>query len=144
MFGTLQQMQHYAKTAYGATNTSYGTICIPLQGVLQGNGAGPSIWMLISAPLINMLMTQGFRFKSTNLLSGESYHFACYTYVDDNDLIQADKADTTPANMVADMQQMLDHRAGGLTGDRRRVSSVEKLLVRYRVQMEPSQINLGI
>jgi hypothetical protein len=133
MFGTLQQMQHYAKTAYGTSNTSYGTICIPLQGVLQGNGAGPSIWMLISAPLINMLRTQGFGFKSTNLLSAESYHFACYTYVDDNDLIQAGKADTNVGPL-----------GRWLKGGRWRVSSVEKLLVRYRVQMEPTQINLGI
>jgi hypothetical protein len=48
MFGSLQQMQHYVKTAYGLSKTSYGCIEIPLQGVLQGNGAGPAIWLLTS------------------------------------------------------------------------------------------------
>jgi hypothetical protein len=106
---------NYVKTAYGTSNTSYGSLHIPLQGVLQGNGAGPAIWMLISAPLINMLRTQGFGFKSSNLvLSDESYDFACYTYVDDTDLIHNGNADTTPSAMVADMQRMLDHWAGGL------------------------------
>jgi hypothetical protein len=70
--------------------------------------------MLISAPLINMLQTQGFGFKSSNLLSDESYHFACYTYVDDTDLIHNGNANTTPSEMVAEMQRILDHWAGGL------------------------------
>jgi hypothetical protein len=107
-------MQHYVKTAYGTSNTSYGSLHIPLQGALQGNGAGSTIRMLISAPLINMLRTQGFGFKSSNLLSDESYHFACYTYVDHTELIHNGNADTTPSAMVADMQRMLDHWAGGL------------------------------
>jgi hypothetical protein len=71
MFGSLQQMQHYVKTAYGISDTSYGGIEIPLQGVLQGNGAGPAIWLLTSIPIINMLRRQGFGFKSSNLLSEE-------------------------------------------------------------------------
>jgi hypothetical protein len=79
MLGTLQQMQHYVKTAYGTSSTSYGCIQIPLQGVLQGNGAGPAIWMLMSIPLIQMLRTQGFGFRSCNLLTDETYYFACYT-----------------------------------------------------------------
>jgi hypothetical protein len=74
MLGTLQQMQHYVKTAYGTSNTSYGCIETPLQGVLQGNGEGPAIWLLISVLLINMLRRQGFGFHSSNLLSEETYH----------------------------------------------------------------------
>jgi hypothetical protein len=35
MLGTLHQMQHYVKTAYGTSSTSYGCLHIPLQGVLQ-------------------------------------------------------------------------------------------------------------
>ena len=82
-----EQMRHHIKTAYGISPQHYGCIQLPLQGVLQGNGAGPAIWMLISIPLINMLCTQGFGFKSTNVLSDESYHFTCYTYVNDSGLI---------------------------------------------------------
>jgi hypothetical protein len=70
--GTLQQMQHYVKTAYGTSERSYGCVEIPLQGVLQGNGAGPAIWMLMSIPIINMLRTQGFGFQSSNLLTAEN------------------------------------------------------------------------
>jgi hypothetical protein len=113
MLGTLQQMKHYVKTAYGTSDQSYGSIRIPLQGVLQGNGAGPAIWLLISSPMINMLRTQGFGFTSSNLLSDESYTFACYTYVDDTDLIHHNK-DINPNSIIPDIQRMLDHWAGGL------------------------------
>jgi hypothetical protein len=51
MLGTLHQMRHHIKTAYGVSQQHYGCIQLPLQGVLQGNGAGPAIWMLISIPL---------------------------------------------------------------------------------------------
>jgi hypothetical protein len=112
--GTLQQMQHHIKTAYRISKDSYGCVQIPLQGVLQGNGAGPAIWMLISIPLINMLRTQGFGFKSTNILSGEEYQFACYTYVDDTDLIHIGDSNTSPQNVFDGMQNMLNHWEGGL------------------------------
>jgi hypothetical protein len=119
MLGTLQQMQHYVKTTYGTSNTSYGCIQIPLQGVLQGNGAGPSIWMFITVPLINMLRKQGFGFRTQNLLTEEAYYFACYTYVDDTDLAHNGEHSTPLAQIFGEMQSILDHWAGGLraTGD---------------------------
>jgi hypothetical protein len=114
MLGTLQQMQHHIKTAFGISKDSYGCVQIPLQGVLQGNGAGPAIWMLISIPLINMLKTQGFGFKSTNILNGEAYQFACYTYVDDTDLIHIGDNQSEPQQVFDEMQRMLNHWEGGL------------------------------
>jgi hypothetical protein len=115
IFGTLQQMKHFVKTAYGTSQQSYGTIHIPLQGVLQGNEAGPAIWLLISSPLRNMLRTHGFGFTSSNILSDESYAFACYTYVvDDTDLKHNGDHDTTPNQIIPDMQGVLDHWASGL------------------------------
>jgi hypothetical protein len=84
-----------------------------VRNVLQGNGAGPAIWLLISSPMINMLRTQGFGFTSSNILSNESYTFTCYTYVDDTDLIH-NSQDQNANSIIPDMQRMLDHWAGGL------------------------------
>jgi hypothetical protein len=114
MLGTLHQMRHHIKTAYGVSPQNYGSLQLPLQGVLQGNGAGPAIWMLISIPLIKMLRTQGFGFKSTNILTDENYHFACYTYVDDTDLVHNGTPSSTSPEIISDMQRMLDHCEGGL------------------------------
>jgi hypothetical protein len=107
-------MQHYVKTAYSIADTSYGCIEIPLQGVLHGNGAGPAIWLLTSIPIINMLWRQGFGLKSSNLLSEEQYHFACYTYVDDTDLIHKGDRAMPPTQVFDKRQRMLDHWEGGL------------------------------
>jgi hypothetical protein len=70
--------------------------------------------MLISISLTNMLRTQGFGFKSTNILCGEDYQFACYTYVDDTDLIHTGENQTEPQQVFDEMQCMLDHWEGGL------------------------------
>jgi hypothetical protein len=56
-----------------------------------------------------MLRTQGFGFTSTNVLNDESYHFACYTYMDDTDLIHNGTATSTFQQVFTDMQRMLDH-----------------------------------
>jgi hypothetical protein len=144
MLGTLQQMQHHIKTAYGVSKDSYGCVQTPLQGVLQGNGAGPAIWMLISIPLINMLHTQGFGFKSTNILSGEEYQFACYTYVDNTDLIHKGDSNTTPQNIFDGMQNMLNHWEGGLRATGGALVPETKLLVRHRLQLGPYKLHMAV
>jgi hypothetical protein len=114
MLGTIQQMPYYVKIAYGTSATSYGCVHIPLQGILQGNGAGPAIWMLRSLPLIQMLRTQGFGFRSKNLLTKKVYYFVCYTYVNDTDLVHTGISSTPPTQIFEEIQSMLDHWEGGL------------------------------
>jgi len=115
MFGTLQDIEHYISTAYGVSEHGYGAIDIPLQGIGQGNGAGPSIWLLITIPLINMLRDAGFGFRSTTPLSGKYYRFACYTFVDDTDTIHSltDPSAEYP-EAVKGMQDALNTWEGGL------------------------------
>ena len=56
MFKTLQKAWHYIATAYGESTKRYGgKRWLPLQGVGQGNGAGPTIWAVISAMLIAIM-----------------------------------------------------------------------------------------
>jgi hypothetical protein len=61
-----------------------------------------------------MLRRQGLGFHSSNLLSDETYQFACYTYVDDTDLVHNGKPHTPPTEVFEEMQCMLDHWEGGL------------------------------
>jgi hypothetical protein len=53
MFETLQQLRHHVRTRYGDSKESYDAAAsdIPIQGLGQGNGAGPTIWALISTPV---------------------------------------------------------------------------------------------
>jgi hypothetical protein len=57
MFTTIQNLKHYVCTIYGDSLLSFGgTIwTVPIQGVGQGNGAGPQIWAVVSTPVLDML-----------------------------------------------------------------------------------------
>ena len=58
LFGTLQNGEHKVMTGYGVSEPMYGgRSCslqglLPIMGVLQGNGMGPFIWVIISSVLI--------------------------------------------------------------------------------------------
>jgi exonuclease III len=115
MFGTLQQIKHHVATAYGTSSTPYGGLEIPLHGIGQGNGAGPAIWLVMTIPLINMLRTAGFGFRSRTPITHHPYRFACYTFVDDTDTVHCCSDRTTPyTQVVSEMQNALDHWEGGL------------------------------
>lgn len=63
----------------------------PLQGVMQGNGAGPAIWVIVSSPVLGMLQSKDFGtfFKTT--ITGKEVRFVGYSFVDDTDLVQTAK-----------------------------------------------------
>jgi hypothetical protein len=114
LFGTLQDIQHYIRTSYGDSASSYGTIQIPLQGVLQGNGAGPAIWLVISIPIINMIKAEGFGLRCWTAITDEEFHFVCYTFVNDADFIHAPWPHDNFLVLITEMQSMLDHWEGGI------------------------------
>ena len=112
LFGTLEQVQHFVRTTYGDSASHYGGIRLrPLQGIGQGNGAGPAIWLIITIPLINMLREAGFGFRSLSAISGETGYFVCYTFVDDTDLVHSNPVST---QLIPELQQMLNIWEGGL------------------------------
>ncbi len=119
MFGTLQQVDHYVRTSFGDSTTSYACMEIPFQGVYQGNGAGPGIWMLVSIPIINMLKAAGFGFKVVNAMSKETFSFVCYAFVNDTDLVHSseselDESEGQVEQLIDEMQAVVDTWEGGL------------------------------
>jgi hypothetical protein len=114
MFGTLAQVDHYVRTHFGDSETSYACFEIPFQGVYQGNGAGPGIWILVSIPIINMLKEAGFGFQVTNAMSLEHFSFVCYAFVDDTDLVHSSKSDLGLSTLIHEMQEVVDTWEGGL------------------------------
>jgi hypothetical protein len=115
MFGTLSKVQHYIRTTYGDSETAYSCIEIPFQGVYQGNGAGPGIWLLVSIPIINMLKSAGFGFEVRTVMSKDEFSFVCYTFVDDSDVVHSTKThDSDTSALVGEMQNVVDMWEGGL------------------------------
>ena len=53
MFGAIQGMCFFLRTAFGDSTTNYrSSTDLPYQGLIQGNGAAPSLWLMVSSYLI--------------------------------------------------------------------------------------------
>ena len=89
---------------------------IPFQGILQGNGAAPTIWVLVSTPLLNMLRTAGNGAHIISPISKESSHIVGFAFVDDTDLITYNmrNKDTSVEDTMIEMQSSIDRWEGGL------------------------------
>jgi hypothetical protein len=115
MFSTLQQAAHRISTAFGLSTTTYGEHeQPPLQGAGQGNGAAPTLWAMISTPLINMMRTAGFGFQMVSGITKRAVTFVCYASVDDTDIILSLPVLKGGAQLLSAMQDFLDHWEGGL------------------------------
>ena len=59
---TIQEMDHFVRTAFGVSTDTYGfdPACLPVQGILQGNGTGPAGWFAIGSDLLHIMEAAGF------------------------------------------------------------------------------------
>ena len=91
MMQTLQSASHKICTAYGDSTSTYGghDSYPPLQGVGQGNGAGPAIWVAISTVLLTIMRSKGFGLSILSAISLEALVIAGFAFVDDADIIHA-------------------------------------------------------
>jgi hypothetical protein len=88
MFHSIQCLEHHVRTVFGESKTFFKQSGqIPLQGVGQGNGAGPQIWALVSTPVLNMLRSQGLGATFVSALSRISTTLVGFAFVDDTDLV---------------------------------------------------------
>ena len=111
MLGTIADMEHHIKTAYGISERTFKSEiwAVPLQGVYQGNGAGPIIWAVVSTPLLSTLREAGYGTFFKCALDGESIRLVGYAYVDDTDLVETAKNnDDTAEDIVLRMQRCVD------------------------------------
>ena len=91
MFRTIQRLIHRIHTAFGLSECTFGGLSSkykkPLQGMGQGNGAGPSIWSILSSTVFNQLRNRGFSTSFCYSLSMGLYQLCGFSYMDDCDLI---------------------------------------------------------
>ena len=89
MFTTIQNLEHRIRTIYGDSKIGFsGALwAVPIQGVGQGNGAGPQIWAAVSTPVLNLLREEGYGAYFQPAISAEKLSFVGYAFVDDTDLL---------------------------------------------------------
>jgi hypothetical protein len=116
IFTTLQNLEHTVRTICGDSETGYsGTLwTVPSHGLGQGNGAGPTIWAVVSTPLLNQIQQRGFVFFYQTCISNEDLHFWGYSFVDDTDTIQSEQDTQDPTTVAQCMQSGIDTWEGGL------------------------------
>ena len=132
---TLQLAKHKIRTAFGVSQKWFGRLCIPLQGLGQGNGVSPTAWAVISTVLINMMRTAGFGIRLNTCLSLTALAFLCYAFVDDTDLVHTGSSvNTTGQSIIQDMRRFLRHWEGGLraTGGALRVDKSYWYLIDFK------------
>jgi hypothetical protein len=61
MLTTIQNMNHHIHTIFGDSELSFGgkLWVVPVQSIGQGNGAGPTMWALVSTPVLSLLRAEG-------------------------------------------------------------------------------------
>ena len=118
MLTCIQQMDHYIRTTHGDSDTSYSSkyTKIPFQGVLQGNGAAPSIWVAVSTPLLNMMRTAQHGLHIISAITKERSNIVGFAFVDDTDLVQGNimNHDITADEVMEEMQTAILRWEGGL------------------------------
>lgn len=115
MFRTIQNMRHHIRTAYG--DSAFFMDCsgldIKYQGVLQGNGASPTTWALVSTPVINMLRTANEGTHITTAIREEEIHIVGFAFVDDTDLPVTNTTQVETIEEVRDKAQSCINRWEG-------------------------------
>jgi hypothetical protein len=109
MMQTLLTAWHIVTTAFGDFTRCYRGDITPLQGIGQGNGAGPAIWAVISAVLLQVMRDSGFGLNFITALSSGVIVLAGFAFVDDTDLLHvAPHSLSTAADLIPQMQEVVD------------------------------------
>ena len=116
MIKTIQNMKHHFRTAHGDSIFYLeNNTLIPFQGTLQGNGASPTTWVIISSVLLDMMRTLVFGGKFILPISGTSHSMVAFAYVDDTDIITFDmEKERTLEETMEKMQEAIQAWEGGL------------------------------
>jgi hypothetical protein len=126
MFRTISKMKRCIRTSFGDSQVFYSEDETRFHGILQGNGEGPAIWVLMSTPMLDRLKKEGFGIK-IELQDGSTIVIPAFAFVDDVDLVQEMREDepTLPQNMVRIWEESLTSTGGALVPEKCRYSIVK-------------------
>ena len=119
MFTTLQEALLHVRTTAGDSDKCIDSSLtdIPISTVYQGNGAGPTIWVVVSTPILNMMRDKKLGARFIAAIDRETCELVGFIFVDDSDLVTTA---TGTSNMppeeevVHRMQESFDNWVGGL------------------------------
>ena len=104
----MQNMKMHLRTAFGVSSSFYTSDGQPFQGVVQGNGVSPALWLIISIFLIRYLYQQKVVSSFSSPISNISQLLAALMYVDDTDLYVFNDGSSDVSSVVLKDQILLD------------------------------------
>ena len=115
LFSTLQKAKHHIKTGFGRSEAVYGDKPVPIMGIGQENGLGPTLWCLTSIILFRMMQKAGHGVSMISALSLYLIQLVGFAFVDDTALFCAGKKATTSGEALSlDFQAALHRWTGDL------------------------------
>jgi hypothetical protein len=72
---------------------------VPMQGDYQGNGGGPTIWAVVSSPLLQIMKKEGFDTFFIASITNGSVHIVGYAFVENTGFIPMGNMDQNQAWM---------------------------------------------
>ena len=104
MFETIQKVVHSVAVGEKLSQDTYQgqDFWPPLHGVGQGNGAGPAIWVMISAVLIEILKSRGYGTTLVTALSRQVKSLVGFTFVNNTDNFQEAPSPWSSAKTVVE------------------------------------------
>ena len=117
MLGAIQMMRFHLRTGFGDSKGTYGSEnrWRPFQGLCQGNGAAPALWLLISSFLLRYMSGEGHSMQIMSALTGTMLCYVALMFVDDGDFPTiAAKARESIKSVALRHQATVTCWAGGL------------------------------
>jgi hypothetical protein len=101
MLTAIQQMQFFLRTSFGDSKNAVGArIHLKTQGFMQGNGASPAGWTVVSITILHAHREQGHGATFLCPASQLTKHISCILYVDDNDLLHLSQDELSTASQA--------------------------------------------
>lgn len=88
MFQPIYEMQHNIRTTFGESQQRYSSREHRLHGILQGNGAGPCIWVMVSSPLLEHLRQNQHGIHLRDSDNNINIIIPAFAFVDDTDVVE--------------------------------------------------------
>ena len=86
LYQTLQQAKHHIKTGFGRSEAVSSDEPIPISGIGQVNGLGPTLWALMSTELLRMMENAGHGVNLITSISLMTLAMVGFAFVDNADL----------------------------------------------------------
>ena len=103
MFNTIVNMKFHLRMACGDSKKCFGGDSTnPFQGVCQGNGGGPAVWLAVSSVLVDMPHAEGHAATIEAALTSTMFTLCGLTFVDDTNLLCMAEDSTIKADFIVD------------------------------------------